>query len=96
MTVYTMSEARAALASLLDEVERGEEVTITRHGRPAARLVSPGRPNPRTADIMHRVDAVMVALELARSRGGPLPPPNDEGPTADELVARLRADRDAS
>jgi len=33
-------EAKNTLGSLLDEVERGEEVTITRRGKPVARLVS--------------------------------------------------------
>ena len=32
-------EAKTHLPSLLNDVERGEEVTITRHGRPVARLV---------------------------------------------------------
>jgi prevent-host-death family protein len=32
-------EAKAQLSSLLDEVERGCEVTITRHGKPIAKLV---------------------------------------------------------
>lgn len=34
------SEADTDLSSLLDKVERGEEVVITRHGRPVARLVA--------------------------------------------------------
>lgn len=33
------TEAKAHLAQILDEVERGETVIITRHGRPIARLV---------------------------------------------------------
>ena len=33
-------EAKNRLGHLLDLVEHGEEVTITRHGKPAARLVS--------------------------------------------------------
>ncbi|HYA80533.1 MAG TPA: type II toxin-antitoxin system prevent-host-death family antitoxin [Methylocystis sp.] len=33
------SEAKTHLPSLLDEVERGETVVITRHGKPIARLV---------------------------------------------------------
>ena len=33
------SEAKTHLASLLDEVERGETLVITRHGRAMARLV---------------------------------------------------------
>ncbi len=40
-------DAKTHLPRLLDEVERGETVTITRHGRPIARLV-PVRGNQRT------------------------------------------------
>jgi prevent-host-death family protein len=32
-------EAKTRLSSLLDKVEQGEEVVITRHGAPVARLV---------------------------------------------------------
>ena len=32
-------EAKTQLSNLLDIVERGEEVLITRHGKPVARLV---------------------------------------------------------
>ena len=32
-------EAKNTLGTLLDRVERGEEIVITRHGRPVARLV---------------------------------------------------------
>jgi prevent-host-death family protein len=43
-------EAKNSLSALLDLVERGEEVTITRHGKPVARLVPPrGRPNREEA-----------------------------------------------
>jgi prevent-host-death family protein len=33
-------EAKNKLGSLLDRVERGEEIVITRHGKPVARLVA--------------------------------------------------------
>lgn len=33
------SVAKAKFAELLDEVERGETVVITRHGKPVARIV---------------------------------------------------------
>ena len=36
-------EAKNTLSALLDLVEAGEEVTITRHGKPVARLVPPHR-----------------------------------------------------
>lgn len=39
MKTVGVSEAKTHLAQLLDDVERGEEITITRHGRPVAKLV---------------------------------------------------------
>jgi prevent-host-death family protein len=33
-------EAKTHLPQLLDRVERGETITITRHGKPVAKLVS--------------------------------------------------------
>ena len=35
----TATEAKARILALLDEVEGGEEVSITRHGRVVARLM---------------------------------------------------------
>ncbi len=37
------SEAKTHLPQLLDEVERGETLVITRHGRPIARIVPEAR-----------------------------------------------------
>jgi prevent-host-death family protein len=42
-------EAKNKLGALLDLVEQGEEITITRHGKPAARLVAPTANLDRTA-----------------------------------------------
>ena len=39
--------AKANLSKLLDAVERGEEVTITRRGKPVARLVGAAAERPR-------------------------------------------------
>ncbi len=91
---YTMSEARAQLAKLLDHAELGGDVVITRNGKPSVRLVSAQPSNPRAADLMRAVDALMVEFDDRRSQ--PLPPPAAGGPTADELVSALRADRDAT
>lgn len=41
----TATEAKARILALLDDVAAGEEVEITKHGRPVARLVPP--PGPR-------------------------------------------------
>ncbi len=37
----TATEAKAKILALLDEVTSGEEIEITKHGRPVARLVPP-------------------------------------------------------
>jgi prevent-host-death family protein len=39
-TSKTVAETRRELPALLDTVERGEEVTVTRRGKPVAVLVS--------------------------------------------------------
>jgi len=62
------SEAKARLAQLLNEVERGETVIITRHGRPIARLVpeADGK-QAETAQAIERLKAfrrTMPALSL--------------------------------
>jgi prevent-host-death family protein len=53
-------EAKNTLGSLLDRVQNGEEIVITRHGRPVARLV----PNSGAVD---RTQA-RAAAERIRAR----------------------------
>ena len=40
MVTVNLAHAKARLSELLDKVEADEEVVITRHGRPVARLSS--------------------------------------------------------
>jgi antitoxin (DNA-binding transcriptional repressor) of toxin-antitoxin stability system len=61
MREIAASEARTHLLQLLDEVERGETLVITRHGRPVARLTREN--NERRAEI-----AVAVAALRSRRR----------------------------
>lgn len=42
-------EAKNTFGSLLDRVEQGEEIVITRHGKPVARLVASGIGTDRAA-----------------------------------------------
>ena len=91
----TVSEARAALPSLLDRVTEGEEVTmtITRHGKPVAVIVRPDALRSRRADAALG-SAAQVQDLLAAGRASPLP--SDRGLTearAEELVADVRASR---
>lgn len=41
----TATAAKASFLRLLDETAAGEEIEITRHGRPVARLVPPSGPS---------------------------------------------------
>jgi len=61
-------EAKNTLGSLLDRVERGEEVVITRHGKPVARLVpNDGRLNREQAHAAaDRIRARARRLENVR------------------------------
>jgi len=38
MVTISLAEAKAHLSELIDRVESGEEIVITRHGRPVAHL----------------------------------------------------------
>ena len=49
MPAFGTLEAKNNLSKLLDMVERGEEVTITRNGKPVARLVAPESEEDRKA-----------------------------------------------
>jgi len=53
-------QAKNTLGTLLDRVENGEEIVITRHGRAVARLV----PNNRMVDR----NQTLAALERIRKR----------------------------
>ena len=50
MTTVNLAHAKAHLSELIDQVEAGEEIVITRRGRPAARL-GPVEPPKRPIDF---------------------------------------------
>lgn len=95
MTSMSVSEARAALPELLNRVEDGEEVIITRHGRPVAVLVRLDALRVRRAETALD-DAARIHALLAEAAAAPLP--EGTGLTeqrAEELIAEIRASRDA-
>jgi prevent-host-death family protein len=58
------SEVKARLPQFLDEVEKGETIVITRHGRPIAHLVpAPERDRDR---VRHALDGIAA---LRRTTG---------------------------
>jgi antitoxin (DNA-binding transcriptional repressor) of toxin-antitoxin stability system len=95
MAVMTVSEARAALPELLNRVEAGEQVTITRHGRAVAVVVRPdiiwnqSRSDDITAQAEQLERVIKAAGEREMSAGG-----LTIG-YAEELIAHIRAGRDS-
>jgi prevent-host-death family protein len=74
-------EAKNTLGSLLDRVEQGEEILITRHGKPIARLV----PNIERIDrstaaaAAERIRSRAKALHLGRFQWNRLKAERDKG-----------------
>ena len=47
--LVTLAEAKTHLSALITEAEEGAEITVTRHGRPVARIVGAPRGVSRSA-----------------------------------------------
>lgn len=71
------SEAKTQLPRLLDEVERGETVTITRNGKPVAQLVPVERRRMTPAEAVegllefrqkHRLDGLSIRELIEEGR----------------------------
>ncbi|WEK45357.1 MAG: type II toxin-antitoxin system prevent-host-death family antitoxin [Candidatus Andeanibacterium colombiense] len=77
MDSYSLADAKARLSELLDKVEAGETVEITRRGKPAARLVPTGRQ-------LKKVDVGRLARLAER-----LP---EQKESAADMVRRMRDD----
>jgi len=58
------SEAKVHLPQLLDDVERGETLIITRHGRPIARIV------PEVDRRQEEIDKALAGIRELRQRTG--------------------------
>jgi prevent-host-death family protein len=63
MRTVGIYEAKAKFSSLLDEVERGSVVTITRHGKAIARL----EPVEHLLRTPEEIDAILQEFESFRS-----------------------------
>ncbi len=60
-------EAKTNLSALLDQVEAGEEIVITRHGKAIARLVSE---NQSTVAMRKIAGAQILELQQKNTLGG--------------------------
>jgi antitoxin (DNA-binding transcriptional repressor) of toxin-antitoxin stability system len=77
-----LAEAKAQLSALLDAVEMGDEVVITRRGQPVARLV-------RETPALSNDGSLPWPERLRRFHGDQVPFPGN----AVALVGELRRDR---
>lgn len=67
------SAAKTHLPQLLDAVERGETIVITRHGRAIARII------PESDRRQAEIDAAIASIKALRKRTGKI--------TRDELLS---------
>ena len=77
MKTLSLSEAKAKLSGLIEDVERrDEEIVITRNGRPAAVLVSPDEYDSwketlairADRDLMREIKTGLAALKARKAR----------------------------
>ncbi|CAN5823731.1 hypothetical protein BH23ACT2_BH23ACT2_19350 [soil metagenome] len=94
MVTRSVSQARATLPQLLDRVEAGEAVVVTRHGREVAVIVRPDALRTRHADRSLEA-AAEVRDRLMAARRAPLPEHGLTPERADSLVSEVRSDRAA-
>ncbi len=66
MATVTAFEAKTRFGELLDRVSRGEEVVITRHDKPVARLVPEG--GQRREDVRRAVQGLRELQQRIRAR----------------------------
>ena len=66
MRTIQASEAKTHLPELLDDIERGETLIITRHGRPIARII------PEIDRRAERTEQALANIAQLRNRTGRL------------------------
>jgi prevent-host-death family protein len=74
-------EAKTHLSRLLDEVEKGETITITRHGTPVAVLAPPAAHRLSPAEAIENLIAIRARIRRRE--------PGD--PTVREMIAEGRS-----
>ena len=80
METVGLFEAKTHLSELVARAERGEEVVITRHNKPVAKLVPISEVSPELVERRRQILAELQAIgrDVAQ-RGGPL--------TVEEILA---------
>lgn len=77
MTIRNISEAKARLSALIEAVQSGEEVIISKSGKPIARLIryqgaaAPRRPGVLKGQIRIAEDFDELPADIAEAFGEP-------------------------
>lgn len=82
MKIVAVFEAKSRLSEILAAVERGEEYTVTKHGKPIARIVPSGQID---ATAMADARKLIARIKLTRK---------DSNLTDDELREAIEDGRD--
>ena len=79
MNAVTSRELAHHLSAWLDRVEAGEEVTVTRNGKPKARLVQMPKAEASPAERIARAHAFMAKLDaISQGMKQPLLKPGEK------------------
>ena len=68
MRVITLADAKAHLSAVLDDVAAGQQVVVTRRGRPVARIVAEPASRKRAASAW--VEGLRSFVEAQPKAGG--------------------------
>ena len=64
MTIVSLAQAKAQLGELVARAEAGDDISITRHGKPVARLVAAERPlKPVDTELLRKFVETMPVQE---------------------------------
>lgn len=66
MGAYSIAEAKAHLSALIEQVERGEAVTLTKRGKPIARIVSLVEPAQKPKIDLERLRAFRATMPKSK------------------------------
>ena len=85
---YEVSEAIGEFSKLVNHVQQGEEILLTKDGDPVARLIGPMEPHERRAKILRDLFTAEEIEELSEALEAPLSPDDQrilEGDGTDEV-----------
>lgn len=85
MRTHALAEAKDRLSELVAAAQGGEEIVITRHGKPVARLVPMGEEMGKIAQRRAAIEELALLRADMRARG--------TGVTREEIIAWKNEER---